>query len=292
MSSTACLQVAFVFVCQRGRLEIESLLLAASLKKHLRGEFEMIAAIPSPTERFGKLQPATVRSLRTMGVRLAPLANAIIDERPSCNPSDLLTNKIFCLRVPTTADKLVFLDSDQLCRREFAPGEHLRLPLCARRADFVSSRDVGEAWERIFHAAGEKPPHLRLRVPPPPNVTGSVVYAPPSFNSSLIAIDTSLAAEFSQLWEECFRRIERAGVMGHARYYQEQASLAVAAHKSGIHYEMLDVNSINPYIAHYFRPERLQADPKLLELARSLARQQQGIDAVIRELPEWKWLNV
>ena len=36
----------FVFVCQKGYLELQSLLLAASLTKYLRGSYELKAAIP------------------------------------------------------------------------------------------------------------------------------------------------------------------------------------------------------------------------------------------------------
>lgn len=290
MQYSACRSIAFVFVCQRGRLEIESVLLAASLKHWVRGGCELIAAIPKPTGRFGEPQEVTLRLLREMGVRMAHFENEFLRERPSCEGPYLLTNKIFCLRVPTKADKLVFLDSDQLCRREFLPAEHLRTPLSARKADFVSSRDVGDAWERIFHAAGAELPNLRIRIPMTHDAAGPGVYAPPSFNSSFLAIDANSAAEFSQLWAECFRRIDEAGVMGHVRYYQEQASLAVAAHKSGIAYEMLETRWINPCLAHYFRPGRIRENPKLVEVARSLAREQRGIQEILHDFPEWRFL--
>ncbi|HUY90329.1 MAG TPA: hypothetical protein VMV10_16455 [Pirellulales bacterium] len=281
---------AFVFICQRGRLEIESLLLAASLKRFLRGEFELIAAVPTSIELLGEPRPTTLELLRRLGVRIAKVCNEILEETPSREVPYLLTNKIFSLRVTTTAEKLVVLDSDQIGRREFLPAPHLRAPLSARRADFVSSRDVGTAWEQVFQAAGAELPSLRIRVPAPPDEAGADVYAPPSFNSSFVAIDAALAADFSRLWEDCFRRIDRAGALDQARYYQEQASLAVAAHKSQIAYEMLDLQHINPCLAHYIRPQRVQTDPQLLEVARSLVRELTGIDEIIRDQPDWHFL--
>ncbi len=281
---------AFVFVCHRGRLEVESLLLAASLRRFARGEFELIAAVPTPVGLLGEPCAATLDLLRRLSVRVAPVRNAILEEKPTRDVAYLLTNKIFALRVPTAAEQLILLDSDQICRREFSPRSVLRAPLSARRADFVSSRDVGEAWEGVFAAADAECPKLRIRVSACSGETGEDVYAPPSFNSSLVAIDAALAGDFSRLWEDCFRRIDRAGTLAHARYYQEQASLAVAAHKSRIAYEMLDLQRVNPYVAHYFRPDRIASDPQLLALARSLVKGELGLEAIARGGPGWEFL--
>ena len=230
-----CKSTSFVFVCQRGPLEVESVLLAASLKRWLRGEYELVAAIPGPADRFGKLCEPTLQLLHKLGVRVARFENEILQDLPHCKPPYLLTNKIYCLRVPTTAEKLIFLDSDQICRREFHPAPLLRTPLSARKADFVSSRDMADVWNDVFRAAHVEPPKLRVRILKTKDATGQVVYAPPSFNSSFVAIDAPLAEEFSRLWESCFRQIDGSGVMKPIHYYQEQASLAVAAHKSGAH---------------------------------------------------------
>lgn len=282
--------IAFVFICQKGRLEIESLLLAASLKRFLLGEYELIAAVPTPTELLGEPKPRTLETLRKLGVRVATFHNELLEERPSREVRHLLTNKIFSLRIATTADKLVLLDSDQLCRREFFPAQHLRAPLSARKADYVSSRDVGNAWEDVFRAAGVECPTLRICIANPQGEGTAAVYAPPSFNSSFVAIDAPLAADFSRLWEDCFRRIERAGALKQAQYFQEQASLAVAAYKSRIAYEMLDLNSINPCLTHYIHPRRVQTDSQLLEAARAHVRERNEIAEIIREHPEWHFL--
>jgi hypothetical protein len=70
---------AFVFICQRGRLEIESLLLAASLKRFLRGEFELIAAVPTSIELLGEPRPTTLELLRRLGVRIAKVCSRTDD---------------------------------------------------------------------------------------------------------------------------------------------------------------------------------------------------------------------
>ena len=281
---------AFVFVCQRGRLEAESVLLAASLRRHLRCEYELIAMQPGPTEWMEPPSPATIEALGALGVRVVPVRNEIVAARQSSQVQYLLTNKIFALRVPTAAEKLVLLDSDQLCRQPLSPASCLSAPLGARRADFVSSREVGPAWESIFRAAAVPCPGLRIQIRNGGGEQREHVYAPPSFNSSFVSIDSALAADFSRVWEDCFRRIDASGEMRHIRYYQEQASLTVAAVRSGLPYEMLDLDWLNPALSHYFDPHSVRDNRELLELARSLVQTHSALAPVVRNSPEWSFL--
>ena len=66
---------AFVFVCQAGELEIKALLLAASLHRHLHGEFELVAAVPTPADIWGELSAPTRDQLQAFGATIAPIAN-------------------------------------------------------------------------------------------------------------------------------------------------------------------------------------------------------------------------
>src|SRR4051794_34390253 len=95
---------AFVFVCQAGPLENKALLLAASLKRHLRVEHELIAAVPQPAERWGTLSEDTTELLRSLGVRVEPISNEIDPDYP-------IGNKVSCMRLAVRTDRLVFLDS-------------------------------------------------------------------------------------------------------------------------------------------------------------------------------------
>ena len=104
----------FVFICQQGELEIKSMLLATSLKRYLRCEYELVAAIPEPATRWGSISKNTLDLIQTLGVRTAPVINRINENYP-------IGNKVACLGIETQAEKIVFLDSDILCLREFAP---------------------------------------------------------------------------------------------------------------------------------------------------------------------------
>src|SRR5829696_3659607 len=91
---------AFVFVCQAGGLENKSLLLAASLKRHLRCDYELIAAVPAPAERWGTLSHDTEGLLKEFGVRVEPVTNDVDPDYP-------IGNKVACMRLATRADRLV-----------------------------------------------------------------------------------------------------------------------------------------------------------------------------------------
>lgn len=54
-SSSSAPEICFVFVCQQGELELKALLLALSLKRHLRFHAELVAAVPSGIAEWGSL---------------------------------------------------------------------------------------------------------------------------------------------------------------------------------------------------------------------------------------------
>ncbi len=161
---------AFLFICQQGELEVKSLLLAASLKRFLRCEHELIAAIPTPAEQWGAPGELTRKLLQEMGVRLVSIHNDIKPVYP-------LGNKIFCLRVPTAADKLVFIDSDILCLREFHDEPRFAIPFNAKPADLATFSSAVKPWRAVYKAARVAMPTLRM----PMTVSGE--YGPPYFNS-------------------------------------------------------------------------------------------------------------
>src|SRR6476469_1971853 len=98
---------SFIFVCQSGRLENQALLLAASLRRNLRCDHELIAAVPSPQDTWGSLSSDTVDLLTRLKVRRVSIENQI-------DPAYPIGNKISCLRVPVSTDRSVFVDSDIL----------------------------------------------------------------------------------------------------------------------------------------------------------------------------------
>ena len=107
------MKYCFVFICQKGHLEIESVLLAASLKRNLKCEYELIAAIPTFDDKLEKPEEFTINILHDLGVRTVYFTNNLLAKYP-IKVAYLMTNKFYCLTITNDANKLIFLDSDIL----------------------------------------------------------------------------------------------------------------------------------------------------------------------------------
>lgn len=278
---------AFVFVCQSGPLEGMSLLLAASLKRFLRGQYELIAAIPLPSEKWGKPDSRTLEALQQMGVRLTYFENPLPLDRKG-NP---LTNKIYSLQVSTPMDKLVFLDSDLLCLREFDPIGHFPNPFSAAPT-FLAT---GGNWEGIYAAVGEPVPTERI-----PTLFSSDLQ-PPYFNSGFIAMDTHVAPKLIATWLDTFDKIDRSGAMDSNLYFREQVSLAVAVMRLKLSYDILGqdynywvkfkpLNTTSlPYFLHHTWPHPpVYHQPFLNQLVRSLVKEHPTIKPFVSRC-RWKY---
>jgi hypothetical protein len=257
---------AFVFVCQQGELEAAALLLAASLRRFLRSEHELIACVPEPSEIWGEPSGLTHDLLAVLGVRVASITNEFGPERPTAN-------KITCMQVSTDADKIVFCDSDMLCLRDFAGDELLGAPFSAVPA-YGESFDQ---WDAAFGAVG-------LPVPPRTEPTlMSNELSVPYFNSGFVSVDTSV--RFGDAWLDCMRAIVESESVAPSRF-EDQASLALAVATLEIEYEYLDerfnypqlhkpVDARNlPYLSHYSHRAFLRHEPVLETTVASLVEEQ------------------
>jgi hypothetical protein len=274
---------AFVFVCQAGELEIKALLLAASLKRFLRCDFELIAALPTPASIWGELTAETRELLQQLGVRIEPIVNPI-------DPDYKIGNKLACFDVPTRADRIVFLDSDILCLRDFGEPDCLRVPFAAKPADLRTFAAGADAWQPLYAAAGVELPHLRL----PTTVSGEFGLA--YFNSGVIFADA--ASRLGPAWIECALTILQVPAMREQRHWLDQVSLAIAVHKLGLAYSGLDerfnfpahlkpVPDELPFLCHYHWPRIIGREPLLMSLVRELAREYPAIARHMAGNAEW-----
>ncbi|MDJ1180176.1 hypothetical protein PJF56_15020 [Roseofilum sp. BLCC_M91] len=278
---------AFVFVCQQGEIEGMALLLAASLKRFIQCEYELIAAIPTPFEKWGIPQPRTFALLEKMGVRIVYFENHILGN----TLGDPLTNKIYCLQIPTKMDKLIFLDSDMLCLRNFYGDERFAVPVNVAS----TFRATGRNWEAIYGAVNLSVPTREIET------LFSGEMQPPYFNSGFIAVEAQLAPILYQEWLKCFHQINASGAMKDNPYFREQVSLAVTIIKMGLEYDLLDEgynfwvkarpldpNSL-PYFLHHTWPyPTLYEQPILEETIRSLLAEYPGMAKLVA-LSRWRY---
>ncbi len=278
---------AFTFVCQQGELEGLSLLLAASLKRFLRCDYELIAAVPRPNQALADLSPVTYRLLGEMNVRIEHFDNPIAGNQTG----DLLTNKIYCFQIPTAMDKVIFLDSDLLCLREFSGNQRFAAPFNAAPT-FLAT---GKNWEQVYQAAEVPLPTRQI-----PTLFSNELQ-PPYFNSGFVAINQSLARDLFDHWMDCFDRINNRGVMHDNLYFREQVSLSVALMKMGIEYDVLDENynfwvkarpldeQSLPYFLHHTWPfPPVYHQPVLINLVRSLVAEYPDMQPFVAKT-RWKY---
>jgi len=119
-----------VFVCQKGLLEIQSLLLAASIRQAMP-QHELIAAV---CESFGKIDPATRRLFNQLEVRMEPISN-------DYTPTYPVGNKMVAANVAPG----LFLDSDNLCMHAFEGEPKGGHAITTGRYDIISNRE----WRNI-----------------------------------------------------------------------------------------------------------------------------------------------
>ena len=99
---------AIAFVCQKGKLEQQSCLLVASIRKYYGKNIDLIACVPQPEEIWGTPSEATLSYLCNNDVEITTVENNVGVHYP-------VGNKLNCLQSNTTKNRIAFLDTDVLC---------------------------------------------------------------------------------------------------------------------------------------------------------------------------------
>jgi hypothetical protein len=282
---------SFVFVCQAGELEVEAMLLTASLRRHARSDHQLVAAIPVPEARWGRLRAETVCFLRDLGVDIVPITNQIDCDYP-------IGNKVSCLMVPATNDVTVFVDTDMLCLRAFTEFSEFDASFCAKPADFYTFNGQSgrnSQWDKIYGSFGLPVPATRMRS----TVSGELM--PPYFNAGFIAVRRE--AELAKAWLACCRRIDANEDITNKRPWLDQIALPVAVAQLALDYRCLDerfnypchVRRIDPsdppIFGHYHWPTVVLRDRMLRTCCQDLAGEYPPLARALGWYPGWRWLT-
>ena len=278
------MRYCFVFVCQQGELEIKSLLLAASLKRHLRCDYELIAAIPGPESLWGTPSPLTLQQMNELGVRCQGIENQINRNYP-------IGNKVSCLDVQTDADKLVFLDSDILCSRDFYDHDRFKIPFNSKPADeSIYSMNTSDC-ARVYKQFGLRMPEQRVIT------TFTLEATVPYFNAGMIAVHRELG--FGKEWAQICKQIDADPEITNKRPWLDQIGLMVTLTKMGVDYDCLtdDYNyplhmkSIRgeslPYFCHYHDPATIRREPKINQLFFEIVDEHPSIKKILTANDKW-----
>jgi hypothetical protein len=287
------MRYSFVFVCQQGSLEVKSMLLAASLKRQVGCDHELVAALPVPRERWGQPAASTLAFLERLGTRLVPITNGIDLDYP-------IGNKVSCLGIATDADVRIFLDSDILCLQPFcglgAPGvSEMPAQFCAVPADMDQFGASDAIWALIYGSQNLTLPAERMRA----TVSGQMML--PYFNAGFIAVDSRI--DFAATWLRICREIDGDPRIINKRPWLDQIALPVAVKYLGIDYAALDERYNHPahlkpvgpdplpYFVHYHNQKLLFASPMLRNLAFDLAAEHPLLKEAIGKDPKWRRLT-
>lgn len=274
-----------MFVCQQGDLEIKSLILAASLRRYCGNSVELIAAIPQGTASSGAAGLPTLAMMDRMGVGRVAIRNEI-------DPNYPIGNKVSAVRVATSCDRLVFLDSDMICTSQFADSPWFDLPLALTPSDGRTISCSEADWRLVYELFGLTPWTVRTRT----RVTGEVVA--PYFNAGFIAVDPSVG--FGDAWLDCCRRIDSAELPMNRRPWLDQIALPVALRRLGLPWtvvpEMFNFPvhrrspdaSRPPVFCHYHTPEVLRREPMLVASVRELLEEHAELAALVAQSDAWR----
>ncbi len=210
-------------------------------------------------------------------------------------------NKIACVQIAVKADKLVFLDSDILCIRDFADEPRFDLPINLKPADHMTYSVDEDVWRKVYEIAGVPMPAMRLPA------TASQEFSLPYFNAGFVSLDAKL--NLGTTWEECFRQLSVGNDIANINspppyqaYWIDQVSLAVAIAKLQLQYDCLDerynfpanLKPLDirrlPYFCHYHFADVIEQEPVLLQCVRSLMEETNGIRDLVNASPSWRFL--
>ena len=228
-------QYCFCFVSQSGDLEIQSLLLAASLSKNVQCSYEMIAAIPL---EYGELKETTYTIFRELNVKTINISNPI-------KKTYKIGNKLSCLEKAskiTRARYVIFLDTDIVCNRNFHEVKNIE------KYD-ISARVVGEPcrkwwkneskWKPLYDMFGLQLPKERIL-----SETQELIL--PFFNAGFIAIHKNSAfpakwRELSQIiYENFYNEASERKKKKKKKHFTDQLSIPIAIRALELNYQCLD----------------------------------------------------
>lgn len=254
--------LAFLFVVEGTRLEAQSLLLAASIRRHhprsmILG-YRPIGAEPPPA--------AVQAMFRAVGGLLLPLPSAQGLWRGTYPHG----NKIIALAQPRDAAISVFLDTDMVMT---APLDAADLPGHGEISvvpEGIQSWGKEEGrWERVYAHFGLPMPEERIRL-----LRGARRRSPPYFNAGFVAqreTDRVDGQTFGQLWLDTARKIDHEVGVASKRPWLDQIALPVTLRRFGLAYRLIDEaanysisngralpDPFSPKILHYHRARFLR----------------------------------
>lgn len=276
----------FVFVCQGGEIEIKASLLAATLKRFLMSDYELVAAVPS-----GGLvdQPShqVLHYLQSLGVQIQAIKNPL-------EPTYLIGHKLACLALPNDVDKVIFLDSDILCLKDFYHQSRFEQYQLNAKLEDWHHHDV-QHWHSLYDGLGLSRPAIIHKS----TVFGELM--PLYFNAGWIAVDAQSSLHLANSWIEIANLVDTSIDIPRLRPNLDQLTLPLAVMKEELSIDYLteefnypaelrslDQNAL-PYFCHYHDPHMILCDAVLTGLVRDLLLDSPQLVSILRHSNNGVW---
>ena len=274
-----------VFICQYGELEVRSLLLAASLRKYLIGNYELVAAIPSPAKVWGKVTQDTLSILEKLGVRIEFIENPVSVNYP-------MLNKLGALGISTKAKNVVYLDCDILCINELNLNNVFTGEFTVKPADLQTySMDI-DLWEKLYGLVKLPLPKRKVLS------TVDHVLMFPYFNSGVV--HTNQPNALAKMWAKICRLILNDTSIPNTNFWVCQIGLPIAAAKIGVRFtclhekynypvncKLIDQGS-PPTLCHYKNIKKMRGEPILIAHVQEYIEQYPSLKNLIARHDEWR----
>ncbi|MGN2242005.1 sulfotransferase [Frateuria sp. GZRR33] len=263
------------FVCEPGRLEMQALLLAASLRED-HPDLVLVAATPR------ELPPATAEGLARLGVSCVPIRNPLAADYP-------IGNKVAALGAGEPRGLRVFLDSDMLCMRALEWGPLRSHAMAAKPADLATFNDAA-MWERLYGRFDLDAPRARTVT------TVSLELTFPYFNAGLVA--STRAVELARQWERIARDIDAMDDIHPRRPWLDQIALPLAA--AALDMEPCCLGDAwnypahikpvqdDPYIVHYHHATAIARDDAMLARVAVICERHPWLEERLAAEPGWQ----
>lgn len=246
----------YLLICQKGDLEIKSMLLVSSLLLYISNADEIVVSVPSNIGLEYIPEKSTLDFFNENSVKIYFFENQFVNTQKVIVRGDLLTNKIFCLSVPTEKENIIFLDSDIIALK----------PLVAPIGNFEFwakqvNRPNEKRWDELYRLINLERPVFTVKC------SVEDYYLPLYFNSGVFMIKKVLTEKFINEVIHIYKAIKESKIMDNNSFFIEQVSLSLAVIKLKLKYCLVDNRfnyparafSINDnediYFAHYHTPE-------------------------------------
>ena len=273
------------FICQAGRLEAQSCVLAASIAARLGDSVRMTAAIggiesgrPGPSDR-------TLRFLEAIGAEIRPLENPLSSDYP-------IGNKLACLKIlETTSRVALFMDSDMIVLDNFLSHLEPAFQFMAKPADALTAELDDDEWKRVFADHGISVPTVRYLS------THTGEPGIPYFNAGFIGLSSERT--LADCWIRHARQMAKA--RGRHDYHLDQISLTLAVYDQKLDVRPVSENlnfpahlrpvpeSDQTAVVHYHQPDRVSGSRRIRNAVAHLLDDYRMLGPILTDDPEWRW---